>query len=139
MRPDPFRNYQFNLLIEGVQTAGFIEAVGLGADIDVIEYREAGGMVRHLPGRVHYRPITLSYGVGVDRTLWDWFDQITAGDIQRRNVSVIQYAPDGISEAHRWNLDQAWPSQFGVAPMESQGNNIAIETLTLVYDRMERD
>lgn len=141
MGDDPYRNYQFNLLVEGIQTAGFIEASGLGADIDVIEYREGGGggMVRHLPGQVHYRPITLRYGVSRDRSLWDWFDQTSSGDLIRRNVSVIQYEADGITEAFRWNLDRAWPAQFGVAPMESHAASIAIESLTLVYDRLERD
>ncbi len=141
MRDDPYRNYQFNLLIEGIQTAGFIEASGLGADIDVIEYRAAGnaGMVNHLPGQVHYRPITLKYGMGGDRSLWDWFDQTASGDLVRRNVSVIQYKPDGVTEAYRWNLDRAWPAQLGVASMDTHASSIAIESLTLIYDRLERD
>lgn len=141
MRADPYRNYQFSLLIEGIETAGFVEATGLGVDIEVIAYREAGSgaAVRHLPGQVHYRPVTLKYGVTQDRSLWDWFEQVSMGDVVRRNVSVVQYAPDGMTEAFRWNLDQAWPSHFGIAPLNSQTSSVAIEALTLVYDRLERD
>lgn len=141
MTQDPYRSYNFNLLIEGVAAAGFVSAQGLGADMDVIAFREAGSgaQVRHLPGRVHYQPLVLEYGISVDHGLWDWFRQCAAGQVERRNVSLVQFENDGQTEAFRWNLMQAWPSSFRAAPMNARTSEIAIQQLTLVYDRLERD
>ena len=141
MANDPYRAYNFNLEIEGVPSAGFTQVDGLGAELDTIAYREAGAgaAVRHLPGQLRYTPMTLSYGVTLDSTLWDWFQETASGNVQRRNVSVIQLDNDGQSEGFRWNLMRAWPSTFRAAPMDGRTSEIAIDRLTLVYDRMERD
>ena len=141
MNPDPYRAYNFNLLIEGLTVGGFLEVSGPAADVDVIAYREggAGSRIRHLPGQVSYTPLVLRYGVTRERTLWDWFESTEAGVVERRNVSLVQYDNDGSSEAFRWNLYAAWPSRFVVAPLDGALNEIAIESVTLVYDRLERD
>lgn len=141
MATDPYRAYNFNLLIEGFPSAGFTEVSGLGAEIETIAYREAGAgtTVRHLPGQLRLSPMELRFGVTHERGLWDWFQETAAGNVVRRNVSVIQLGNDRQSEAFRWNLHQAWPSSFSAAPMTGLTSEIAIEKLTLVYDRLERD
>ncbi len=138
---DPYRTYNFNLLIEGIAVGGFLRASGLGADIEVISYREAGagGRMRQLPGQLRHRPLVLSYGVSRAQVLWDWFAAVGAGTVERRNVSVVQFENDGVSEAFRWNLYQAWPAQFSVSSLDSAVSEVAIESVTLVYDALERD
>lgn len=141
MRPEPYRAYNFALLIEGSVSGGFVSLSGLGAEVEVIRYREGGGgqAVRHLPGLVTHAPVELRYGITQDPALWTWFRSAEAGTLLRRNISVVQYANDGLTEAHRWNLYDAWPSAFRVGAMNALANEIAIESLTLVYDRLERD
>lgn len=142
MVADPYRSYHFTLEIAGVAAGGFVEASGIGAEIEVIPYRETGtatAAVRSLPGRVTLMPLTLRYGVSMDRGLWDWFNAVQKGQLERRNVSVIQFQNDGVTESHRWNLYGAWPNAFVAGQLTTRQSEIAIESLTLVYDRLERD
>lgn len=141
MANDPYRSYNFMLEIAGQKVGGFVSASGLGARVEVIEYREGGGgaATRNLPGKVSYDPLVLSYGVTLDHGFWGWISGIFSGTPDRRNVSIIQFQNDGMTEAFRWNLFDAWPSALCAGPMEAHSNTVAIENVTLVYDRMERD
>ncbi len=138
---DPYRSYNFLLQIEGVTVGGFVSVSEIAANTEVIAYREGGGAggVRHLPGQVDYSPVTLRYGLTQNRELWDWFRSVRDGQPDRRNVSVIQLEPDGATEALRWNLFNAWPAQFTAGPMDALSSAVAIESVTLVFDRLERD
>lgn len=141
MVADPYRAYNFALQFEGISTGGFLEASGFGANIEVIPYREAGAgtTVRSLPGLVTHAPLTLRYGVSSDAALWAWFRNVSSGVPDRRNMSIVQFDNDGTTEAFRWNLFGAWPSAFVAGERTARVSDVAIETLTLVYDRMDRD
>lgn len=139
---DPYRNYNFKLDINGVTEAHFTECSGLGIKVDVIEYREAGNRqaVRKLPGQVRYGEITLCYGLTDSKQLWDWLMKAATGSVDRRNVSIIMLGPDGndTTPGLQWNLVQAWPSEWRGAKLASLGQEVAIETLTLVYESLSR-
>lgn len=141
MPTDPYRGFHFNLIIEGVSAGHFVECDGLGTDIDVIAYREGGANseIRHLPGQTRYRPMTLRYGLTQSSELWDWFQSLQGGEPQRRNISVVLFDNDGTTEALRWNLFNAWVSGWRAAPLDANRSEVAIETMTIVYDRLERD
>ena len=63
---------------------------------------------------------------------------IRRGTVQRRNVSIVVLAQDGVTEAVRFNLLNAWPSAWSGAPLDALSNEAAIEELTLVYETLER-
>ncbi|MCP8688874.1 phage tail protein [Marinobacterium sedimentorum] len=135
-----FRAYNFVVDIQGVGSGYFSEVSGLGVSVETIEYREGGGApaVRKLPGRVSYADITLKWGMSESRELWDWLMATTEGNFERRDVSVILLKPDGQQEDTRWNLYNTYPSDWRGARLEAMGNQVAIETLTLVIERLER-
>jgi phage tail-like protein len=136
---DPYRAYNFKLEIAGLQAGAFTEVSGLGVKIEPIRFREGGApqSVRHIPGPVEYTPVTLSYGLTKSLDLWNWLMQTVAGQIDRRDASIIQLDSAGV-EMMRWNLYEAWPSEWKGAPLDAMSDEIAIESLTLVYDRVER-
>ena len=137
---DPYRAYNFKLVIEGVTEGHFTECSGLGVKVEAIRYREAGNsqVVRRVPGRVEYADVTLRYGLTVSHDLWDWFMTAVAGTVVRKNVSILMLDPDGTTEAMRWNLFDAWPSEWRAAPLDAMSQEIAIESLTLVYEELRR-
>lgn len=137
---DPYRNYNFKLDIAGVTAGHFTECSGLGVRVTPIEYREGGNqsIVRHIPGRVDYAAVTLRYGLTESRELWDWIQTAVAGSVERKNISIILLDSAGNDEALRWNLVDAWPSEWRAARLDALENEIAIETLTLVFDSLER-
>lgn len=60
------------------------------------------------------------------------------GNVQRKNVSVLLLDSQGDNEVMRWNLQDAWPSEWKGATLSASEKALAIESLTLVYDRLER-
>ncbi|MDP2354761.1 MAG: phage tail protein [Beijerinckiaceae bacterium] len=137
---DPYRNFNFKLDIQGVVEGHFTSCSGLGARIQPIRYREGGTnqVVRAIPGQIEYAEVTLSYGLTSSRDLWDWFSKGVQGSIERRNVSIILINPNGVDEAMRWNLFDAWPSEWSGASLDALGREIAIEQVKLVFNSLDR-
>ncbi len=137
---DPFRSYNFKLDIGGVTEAHFTECSGLGVKVTSIAYREAGNnqVVRHIPGPVDYAAVTLRYGLTTSRELWDWLQSAAQGRVERKNVSILMLDSQGTTEVMRWNLIDAWPSEWHGASLDALAREVAIESMTLVYDTLER-
>ncbi|MCB0257254.1 MAG: phage tail protein [Anaerolineae bacterium] len=137
---DPYRSYNFKLEVGGVTQGHFTECSGLSVNIDPITYREGGSqqIIRHLPGPVDYAAVTLKYGVSDSRELWNWLMKTAAGEVERRNVSVVMMDSQDANETMRWNLFDAWPSEWQGAALGGSDNALAIESLTLVFDSLER-
>jgi phage tail-like protein len=137
---DPYRAYNFKLLIEGVTEAHFTQCSGPGVKVEAIKYREAGNnqVVRRIPGQVDYGDITLRYGLTSSRDLWDWFLTAVNGNVERKNISIVMLASDGATEVLRWNLVDSWPSEWRGAPLDALSQEVAIESLTLVFESMDR-
>src|SRR6266545_3206224 len=137
---DPYGAYNFKLVIQGVTEGHFTRCTGLGVRVEAIKYREGGAaqVVHRLPGRVEYPDVTLYYGLTASKDLWLWLESAMKGTVQRRNVSIVVLAQDGVTEAVRFNLINAWPSSWQGAPLDALANEAAIEELTLVYETLER-
>ena len=138
-RVDPYRNFRFLLEIDGITQGGFSECSGFGSNIEVIEYREGGGAatVRKLPGKVSYPDITLKWGVTSSRELYDWHLAAVNGQILRKNGSIILQDDRG-QESVRWNFFAAWPSKYDGPDFSAKGNDVAVDTLTVSCERVER-
>jgi phage tail-like protein len=137
---DPYRAYNFRLVIQGVTQAHFTYCSGPGVEVEAIEYREAGNnqMVRRLPGRVKFENIEMRFGLSDSQELWDWLMASASGQHQPRNVSIVYLDSQNASEVMRWDLINAWPSQWRSAPLDALGSELAIETLVLVYETIQR-
>ena len=138
---DPYRAYNFKLLIEGVTEGHFTRCSDLGVTVDAIKYREAGNnqVVRRIPGQVEYSDVTLHYGLTASRELWDWLMTAVNGTVERKNVSILMVDSDGASEVMRWNLLSAWPSEWRGAMLDAMSHEVAIESLTLVFETLQRE
>ena len=138
-RVDPYKNFRFLVEIDGIVQAGFSECSGFGSNLEVIEYREGGetATVRKLPGKVSYPDITLKWGVTDSRELYDWHRAAVNGEIQRKNGSVILQDDRG-QEKTRWNFLNAWPSKYDGPDFNAKGNDLAVDTLTVSCEKVER-
>ena len=138
-RVDPYRNFSFLVEIDGITQAGFSDASGFGASTDPIEYREGGETktVRKLPGLTKYTNITLKWGLTDSRELYDWYKDVVNGKIERKSGSIILLDLEG-NEKVRWNFFDAWPTKWDGPDFTAKGNDVAIETLELAHERVER-
>jgi len=93
--------------------------------------------VRKLPGKATYPDITLKWGITDSHELYDWHATALAGNPQRKNGSIVLF-DHANNEKVRWNFFQAWASKYDGPSLNATGNEIAIDSLTLSYERLER-
>jgi phage tail-like protein len=138
-RNDPLRNFRFRLEISGITQAGFSEVSGFDVSIDAIDYREGNEPthVRKLPGLTKYGNVTLKWGITDSMDLYNWHQQIVAGDIQRKNVAIVVIDEGGNDKA-RFEITEAWPMKYDPMDLNAKGNDVSIETLELVNEGVKR-
>ncbi|MHC4954364.1 MAG: phage tail protein [Planctomycetota bacterium] len=136
-RPEPQRAYNFKLET-GISESHFTGCTGFGVSIDSIRYREGGEkQIEHrLAGAPRFHEATLHYGMTKGRELFDWLMKSVAGEVERRDCSIVMLTPAGI-EAVRWNLFQAWPCEWRGAPLDAMSREVAIERLVICYEGIE--
>lgn len=140
-QPVYYRAFQFMVEIDGIDKARFQEVGGLDATTDVVEYREGGDMlgVRKLPGQTKHSNLSLKRGYTDDDRLWKWYEDVMTGRTEtiRKNISVVQVDMNN-QEKFRWDLFEAFPVKYTAPSFNAKGNDLAIETLEIAYERIER-
>jgi phage tail-like protein len=135
---DPYRAYNFKLLINGVTNGHFTEVSGMEVSIARMAYKDGpNDSIRFVPGQVDYEPVVLHFGLTASRELWDWTNSAVQGRVSRRNVSIVLMDAAGTAEVLRWNLLNAWPCRWRGAHLHTLGQEIAIESIALAYERLE--
>ena len=136
---DPFASFNFKLEIEGITVAGFSEVTGLNQESNVIDYREGQEPItpRKLPGLNKFGNITLKRGISPDLSVYNWRKTVTDGDIERRNASIVLHN-EKHEEVVRWNVINAWPSKYVGPDLKANANEVAIESVELTHEGVER-
>jgi phage tail-like protein len=131
----------FALEIEGVELGRFTGISGLGYTAEVVEYTDTlsdGKLVtRKRPGRVNYGDITLSRGLSPDNQLVEWYQSVLDGAVERKNGSIVMFDTAG-DETGRWNFENAWISEWNASDLDSGGDDIVVETVTITHEFLER-
>jgi phage tail-like protein len=136
---DPFASYNFKVILPGLTVAHFTECTGLGARVSSISYWEGGTLQPHrIPGPVEYSPVTLRYGLTDSRQIWDWFLSGVKGRLQRENVSIVVLDRDGVTPRAQWDLIRAWVTEWRAAALDARATEIAIESVSLVFEDLNR-
>ena len=106
---------------------------------DPIEYREGGfeNTVHKLPGLTKFNNITLKWGLTDSRELYEWYRDTTKGKIQRKHGSIVVRDNAG-QEKVRWNFYNAWPTKWTGPTFTAKGNDVAIDSLDLAVESIER-
>ena len=138
-RNDPLLNFRFLVELDGVVQGGFSDCSGLSSKITVVSYREGGdpGSVRKLPGQTDFPDVTLKWGLTTSSEMYDWHKSAIDGNIIRKNCSIIVLGDDK-EEKVRWNLFEAWPSTWTGPTLNAKASEVAIESMTITSERVER-
>lgn len=132
------RNYNFAVQIDGMDELHFSEVTGLSVEVQAIRFRsgtDLGTGAKVLPGRISYEPVTLERGLARDLALWEWLSTIEGGQTDMRNVT-ISVLDEEHEPAIAFRLTSAWPSRLQLGRLDGLGNGVAIEKLTLTYERL---
>jgi phage tail-like protein len=138
---DPYGNFNFLVEIDGIVRAGFREAGGLDSTVGVIEYREGGDNItnRKYPAQLKFSNVTLKWGMSDDTDLYDWHRQWATGDpaAARKNGSIVLLDRQGQEKA-RWNFFSGWPSKWTGPSFSAESNDLAIESLEIAHEGLQR-
>ena len=138
-RIDPYRGYNFVIEIDGITRAGFRECSGLDSTQDPVEYREGteGLTARKLPGLNKYSNISLKWGPTDEAELWDGRKKAMDGEVERKSGS-IKLRNDKGEDKLTWNFREGWPTKWTGPSFNATGNEVAIETLEIAHEGVEK-
>ena len=130
---------RLSLTVDGDEIASFAELSGIVTEVEPQDYLEQPNtevMYRKLPGKLKPPTVTLKRGAGFER-IWAWHESVRAGDIAvaQKNCTLTLYNTEGKPVA-RYHLEKAWPSKIEIAGLKVGANEMLMETVTLVAERI---
>jgi phage tail-like protein len=147
LRDKPY--VQFNFLVnlgdgntDGVE-AGFQECSNIGMEVTVAEYRRGNdreNSVRKITGLNKATDVTLKRGVIGSLNLYNWLNDIRNGNQNAERTVIIQLQnEDHTDVVQTWKLLRARIIKHVSGPMNAKGTDVAMEELTLAYERLEME
>jgi phage tail-like protein len=138
---------QFNFLVDlgtgntDGPEAGFQECSEISMSVDVIEYRNGNdreNSPRKLTGLAKVSDVTLKRGIIGSLGLYQWLDQIRNGDQASLRTVLIQLQnEDHTATVMTWKLLRARITKHTSGPLNAKGTDVAMEEMTLAYERLE--
>lgn len=149
---DPYRNFKFEVEVDGFIRAGFSKVSGLKHTVESIEYREGGEneTARKLPGQSKFDDVTFERGSSKDNDFVNWIQLIfnldgaegnqdnAVGDGFRKRVVVYLKDKSG-TRVKKWTIQQAWPNEKGTGDLDASGNDVLIDTMVLANEGIKEE
>jgi len=140
---------QFNFLVDlgtgntNGPEAGFQEVSGIGMEVTVSEYRTGNhkeNSVMKITGLNKATDVTLKRGVIGSLNLYQWLNDIRNGDQKAfRTVTIQLQNEDHTAVVATWKLLLARIIKNVNGPFNAKGTDVAMEELTLAYERLEME
>lgn len=139
VRLDPYAGYNFLVEIEGIMAGGFTDVSGLSIQTEV-ERKTFGGEndreYTFIKG-TKYTDLTLKHGLTDLDLLWNWYDNVTKGKIERKNGSIYLLDHSGLP-AMWWDFYEAYPIKWDGPTFNASSNTVATETLLLTHNGLSK-
>jgi phage tail-like protein len=135
----PQANNLFSIMIGGDSFGFFTKVSGMEYSVAPYQIKEGG---RNMSP--HYRPfdgpgtageVTLEWGSVRRDKMESWVQSVAPGMPFRRHVFITQYKRNMVPY-RIIVLSAAWPKQWKVSDLDSNGNDLATESVTLVHEGM---
>lgn len=140
---EPVAGFKFGVEIAGIVDCWFSECSGLSVEREIYTFQEGGiNEYEHkLPGRLKQSTITLKRGIA-SNDLWTWFneelytDKKAAKMHELPDISIVLFNGDR-TEVKRWNLKRAFPIKWTGPDLNTEGNQVAFETIEIAHHGLE--
>ncbi len=141
-RHGPYRNARYLLEFDDLVKAGFSSCTIPENSTEAVEYREGTDppTMRKLWGLNDFGTLTLESGVTDDSIeLFEWRQQVERGNLDeaRQSIAVIVLDEEG-NPGPRWEFRRAWPTAYDAPDLDASGSEVAIESLEIEHEGMER-
>ena len=140
---------QFNFLVDlgtgntDGPEAGFQEISNIGMEVTVSEYRNGNSKensVRKITCLNKATDVTMKRGVIGSLNLYQWLNDIRNGNQNaERTVTIHLQNEDHTAVVQTWKLLRARIIKHVSGPVNAKGTDVAMEELTLAYERLEME
>ena len=150
-RRDPFRNFNFRIVMNGTEVAACRKMSALDATVNTVKFRagnDTSTVDEMLPGRVEYQPVTFEAGLTNDLNFETWARQLVHHEAQpgrlgdpdfRQELEVHVYDVDNTTMVRKYVLHRAWVSKYtAMSDLAGDGNDVIVETLEVTHEGYER-
>ena len=149
-RHDPYRTFNFQVLIDGQSVAGLKKMSALKKTTEAVDWRTGGDPthVRKLPGGTKFEAITLEQGLTHDPVFEKWANLVNNIDGDA-GMSLMNFRKDIIinvlnlqgTVAISYKIKRAWVSEYQALPDLDAGttNAVGIQTIKLEHEGWDRD
>jgi len=138
---------QFNFLVDlgtgdtESPEAGFQECSSIGMEVAVVEYRngnDKANEVHKITGLAKVADVTLKRGLMGSLALYQWLNDIRNGNQNAlRTVTIQLMSEDHTAVVMTWKLLRARIIKHVSGPFNAKGSDVAMEEITLAYERLE--
>ncbi len=133
----------FHFKVEwGGASGAFTEVSGLNLEHQVIEYRDGLSptfSTIKMPGLNTNGEITLKRGIfKKNNEFYEWWNSVSMNTVERRDITV-SLLDENHAATMVWKFTNAWPSKIEGASLNSTGNEVAVETITMVHEGLTID
>src|SRR5215471_17377059 len=147
VRERPYGQFNFLVHLDTGTTkgpeGGFQEVSGLGIETTGSEYRTGDHKEKNvvkLTGLNKATDVTLKRGVIGSLNLYQWLNDIRNGDQNAfRTVTIQLQNEDHTAVVATWKLLRARIIKNVNGPFNAKGTDVAMEELTLAYERLEME
>jgi phage tail-like protein len=116
---------------------------GIGMEVTVSEYRTGNSKensVMKVTGMNKATDVTMKRGVIGSLNLYKWLDDIRNGNQNAlRTVTISLQNEDHTQVVQTWKLLRARIIKHISGPFNAKGTDVAMEELTLAYERLEME
>ncbi|MFE9692387.1 phage tail protein [Micromonospora sp. NPDC005806] len=150
---DPLRNFNFRIVMGGVEVAACRKMSALEGSVHVTKFRAGNSLSsidESMPGRAEYGNVTFEGGVTDDATFLDWAQKLidiahdptrpkrsTEADF-RKDIEVRILDLDG-TEVRAYKLFHCFVTQFHwISDLMGDGHEVLIETLAVAHEGVSR-
>ena len=131
----------------------FAEVQGIDADLEIETYQEGGLNTNTHKFMKRTKPSNLTFKKGVTNSaaIWDWHNQVIANsEIPRKSGLIVLYERNGLGLAGAglplvdrtpvamWMFHRGLPERVRGPQLNAKGNEIAIETLEISHEGLQR-
>ena len=135
---DPWGNYSFSMLLDGVAVGSFLECSGMKSTAEIHEIEEGGlnnGTHKRV-GRSKWDNLILKHGECARTELLEWRDRyIQDGFSEQKStkLTLVLRDNDGM-ELRRYEVLSPWPVSWEGPSLNSGGSELAITSIEIAHE-----
>lgn len=145
-RNDPYGQFNFLVHLGAGNTKGpqaAFQECNIGIEVTIAKCHkrnENENSLRKITGLNKSTDVTFKRGVIGSLTLSNWLNDIRNGkQAAIRDVTIQLRSEDDCAVVQSWKLTRARIIKFVSGPMKTKGTDVAMEELTLAYERLEME